>query len=71
MEVAAFFRELPDGRFRVSLRSKGKLDVAQIAEHFGGGGHACASGCSVDGPLHAAVESVLGKIRPHLQVISG
>ena len=71
VEVAAFFRELPDGRFRVSLRSKGKLDVAQIAEQFGGGGHACASGCSVDGPLHAAVESVLGKIRPHLEVISG
>jgi phosphoesterase RecJ-like protein len=71
VEVAAFFRELPEGRFRVSLRSKGKLDVAQIAEQFGGGGHACASGCSVDGPLHAAVESVLGKIRPHLQVISG
>lgn len=63
VEVAVFFRELPDGRFRVSLRSKGKLDVAAIAEQFGGGGHACASGCSVDGPLHAAVESVLGKIR--------
>jgi len=63
VQVAVFFRELPEGRFRVSLRSKGKLDVAIIAEQFGGGGHACASGCSVDGPLHAAVESVLGKIR--------
>src|SRR5438094_3646016 len=63
VEVAVFFRELPDCRFRVSLRSKGKLDVAHVAEEFGGGGHACASGCSVDGPLHAAVESVLGKIR--------
>src|SRR5947199_3068883 len=63
VEAAFFFRELPDGRFRVSLRSKGKLGVAHVAEEFGGGGHACASGCSVDGPLHAAVESVLGKIR--------
>jgi bifunctional oligoribonuclease and PAP phosphatase NrnA len=63
VEVAVFFRELPDGRFRVSLRSKGRLDVAKIAEEFGGGGHACASGCSVDGPLHAAVENVLAKIR--------
>jgi bifunctional oligoribonuclease and PAP phosphatase NrnA len=67
VEVAVFFRELPDGRFRVSLRSKGKLDVAHIAEEFGGGGHTCASGCSVGGPLHAAVESVLGKIRPRPQ----
>ncbi len=63
VEVAAFFRELPDGRFRVSLRSKGKTDVSRVAEDFGGGGHTCASGCAVDGPLHAAVESVLGKIR--------
>jgi phosphoesterase RecJ-like protein len=71
VQVAVFFRELPDGRFRVSLRSKGKLDVAQIAEEFGGGGHACASGCSVDGPLHAGVESVLGKIRPLLSGAGG
>ncbi|HUK47693.1 MAG TPA: bifunctional oligoribonuclease/PAP phosphatase NrnA [Terriglobales bacterium] len=63
VEVAAFFRELPDGRFRVSLRSKGRPDVARIAEEFGGGGHACASGCAVEGPLHAAVESILSRIR--------
>jgi phosphoesterase RecJ-like protein len=67
VEVAVFFRELPDGRFRVSLRSKGKMDVSSIAEQFGGGGHSCASGCSVDGPLHAAVESILGEVRPKLQ----
>lgn len=71
VEVAVFFRELPDGRFRVSLRSKGKLDVAQIAEEFGGGGHACASGCSADGPLHAAVESVLAKIRSQMPKAGG
>jgi phosphoesterase RecJ-like protein len=66
VEAAVFFRELPDGRFRVSLRSKGKLHVAGIAEEFGGGGHACASGCSVSGPLHAAVESVMGRVRLQL-----
>jgi bifunctional oligoribonuclease and PAP phosphatase NrnA len=63
VEVAAFFRELPDERFRVSLRSKGKLDVARVAEDFGGGGHECASGCSVDGPLAQAVRRVLDRIR--------
>jgi len=68
VEVAVFFRELPGGRFRVSLRSKGGLDVAKIAEEFGGGGHTCASGCSVDGRLHAAVESVLGKVRGNSSV---
>jgi phosphoesterase RecJ-like protein len=63
LEVAAFFRELPDGRFRVSLRSKGKLNVAHVAEGFGGGGHECASGCSVDGPLVQATNQVLDRIR--------
>jgi phosphoesterase RecJ-like protein len=64
VEVAAFFRELPDGRYRVSLRSKGKVNVAALAEGFGGGGHECASGCSVDGPLSIAVARMLEKIRP-------
>jgi phosphoesterase RecJ-like protein len=63
VEAAAFFRELPGGRFRVSLRSKGKLDVARVAECFGGGGHECASGCSLDGPLAQAVRPVLEMLR--------
>ena len=62
VEVAAFFREMPDGRYRVSLRSKGKLDVAHVAESFGGGGHECASGCSLDGPLAEAVRAVILQI---------
>jgi phosphoesterase RecJ-like protein len=68
VEVAVFFRELPDGRFRVSLRSKGQLNVASVAEQFGGGGHACASGCSLDGPLSAAVARILAQLRPNPSV---
>ena len=63
-EVAVFFREVPDGRFRVSLRSKGKGNVAKLAERFGGGGHECASGCAVKGPLPAAVSEILSQLRP-------
>jgi len=63
VEVALFFRELPDGRFRVSLRSKGGLNVARVAEHFGGGGHQCASGCALDGPLPQATTRILEKLR--------
>jgi bifunctional oligoribonuclease and PAP phosphatase NrnA len=63
VEVAVFFREMPDGRYRVSLRSKGALNVAHIAEGFGGGGHECASGCSMEGPLAIAVARILEKIR--------
>jgi bifunctional oligoribonuclease and PAP phosphatase NrnA len=68
VEVAAFFRELPDGRFRVSLRSKGQLNVAQVAEQFGGGGHECASGCALDGPLASAVAKIVQRLRLHPSV---
>jgi len=63
VEVAAFFRELPNGSFRVSLRSKGQLNVAAIAEKFGGGGHECASGCSLEGPLSIAVGRLVAQLR--------
>lgn len=66
VEVAAFFRELPDGKFRVSLRSKGGVNVARIAEAFGGGGHSCASGHGVDGPLESAERLVLGRLRQEM-----
>jgi phosphoesterase RecJ-like protein len=65
VEVAAFFRELPNQRFRVSLRSKGAVDVARIAEIFGGGGHKCASGFSIEGPLSVAANRVLAYVRIH------
>ena len=68
VEVAVFFRELPDGRYRASLRSKGQLDVATVAEQFGGGGHACASGCSLDGPLSVAVARVMAQLRTYPSV---
>ena len=68
VEVAAFFRELPDGRFRVSLRSKGQLNVSTIAERFGGGGHQCASGCAVEGPLAMAVARVVAELRSYPSV---
>jgi phosphoesterase RecJ-like protein len=68
VEVAAFFRELPNGSFRVSLRSKGQLNVAEVATEFGGGGHKCASGCSVEGPLAAAVARIVAQLRSHPSV---
>jgi phosphoesterase RecJ-like protein len=64
VEVAAFFRELGDQRrWRVSLRSKGHVNVAEIAERFGGGGHTCASGFAMDGPLSVAAERILAQLR--------
>jgi|SRR5262252_1028732 len=67
VQVAIFFRELPDRRWRVSLRSKGAVNVSTVAEHFGGGGHKCASGCSLDGPLSKAVALVVERLREEEQ----
>jgi phosphoesterase RecJ-like protein len=64
VEVAVFFRELPEGRFRVSLRSKGRVDVSRVTERLGGGGHRCASGCAVDGPLATAIAGIVDLFRP-------
>ncbi len=66
IEVAVFFRELADGRVRVSVRSKGAVNVAQIAQMFGGGGHECASGFATEGPVPAAEERVLTLLRGRL-----
>ena len=64
VEAAVFLRELPEQRIRMSLRSKGKVNVAAIAESLGGGGHENASGCTVDGPLARALEEILAVLRP-------
>lgn len=57
--AGAFLREMPSGEFRASLRSKGGVDVATVAETLGGGGHRNASGCTLAGPLEQAVERVV------------
>ncbi len=66
VEAAVFLRELPEQRIRMSLRSKGKINVAAIAEGLGGGGHENAAGCTVDGPLARALEEILAELRPHV-----
>jgi phosphoesterase RecJ-like protein len=66
IEVAVFLRELRDHRVRLSLRSKGQVNVATIAERFGGGGHENASGCTLDGPLPVATEQILTYLRGEL-----
>lgn len=63
VEAAVFLREIPDGQIRLSLRSKGRLSVAAIAEDMGGGGHQNAAGCTLSGPLPRALDQVLAALR--------
>lgn len=74
VEVAAFYRELPDRRWKVSLRSKRYVDVAAITACLGGGGHHHAAGCTLELDLattrqtiEKAVEEALGS-RPAIRV---
>jgi phosphoesterase RecJ-like protein len=50
IQAVAFFKEIAPGSFRISLRSKGPVDVNRVANVFGGGGHKNAAGCTLDGP---------------------
>ena len=49
--AVVFFKETGPGEWRVSMRSKGDIDINAIAKEFGGGGHKNASGCSARGEL--------------------
>jgi phosphoesterase RecJ-like protein len=63
VEAAVFLRELPERSIRLSLRSKGKVNLAAIAEKLGGGGHGNAAGCTLDGPLSCALDEILRELR--------
>ena len=58
IQAVAFFKEIAPDTFRVSLRSKGAVDVNRVASAFGGGGHKNAAGCTLQGP-YAGVRSRL------------
>jgi phosphoesterase RecJ-like protein len=62
--VAVFFEELPDGKVRVSMRSKSeKVNVCAICEKFGGGGHVLAAGARVKGTLAEVEKKILKETR--------
>jgi bifunctional oligoribonuclease and PAP phosphatase NrnA len=51
IEAVVFFKEIEPGDWRISMRSKGTIDVNAVAKQFGGGGHKNASGCSATGAI--------------------
>jgi len=62
-EVAVFFREGKKDQYKLSLRSKGRVDVQKIANSLGGGGHVAAAGCKVNGTLKEVQNKVFRVIR--------
>lgn len=65
VEVGVFIKEAEKGKYRVSLRSKKKIDVRIIAEKFNGGGHIRAAGCTIYGDLNEVRTKVLSEILNH------
>ncbi len=65
--VAAFFEELPDGKVRLSVRSKdARFDASALCGRFGGGGHRMAAGARLAGPVGEARQRVLSSIHEAL-----
>jgi len=60
--AVAFFKEISAGSYRISLRSKGDVDVNRVAVKFGGGGHKNAAGCSMAGRYDDLRQQVLEEL---------
>ncbi len=68
--VAIVFEEIDAERTRVSWRSKsGHLNVASLAEHFGGGGHKAAAGARIEGRPLGVQRRVLGAVKRALDAV--
>ncbi len=63
VRAVVYMREVNPGAYRVSLRSKGDINVARVAEIFGGGGHKNAAGCRVEGDWDAKEREIIGELQ--------
>jgi phosphoesterase RecJ-like protein len=72
-EVAAvaMLRESESGVYRASLRSKGEVNVAKVAEKFGGGGHRNAAGCTLRGTWEEAEEKIIALLQDAVERANG
>jgi len=66
VRMAMLFREMSQGRVKVSLRSVGDVDVAAFAKPYGGGGHKHAAGAALPGAIPEVQATILGAAREYL-----
>lgn len=66
VEVAILFREDKD-KIKINFRSKHKVNVSEIAKHFGGGGHLKAAGVIIEGSLEKAKDQVIAETLKYLE----
>ncbi len=74
IQAVVYMREVQPNAFRVSFRSKGNINVARVAEKFGGGGHKNASGCRLEGDWDEVerqlVSAVIETVEKHQEEFS-
>lgn len=63
IEAAVFFREVEPQKYKISLRSEGKVDVSLLAKGWGGGGHRNAAGCTILGNREEVKKKVLSSVQ--------
>ena len=66
VEVSICLMEVKRGQYKASFRSKGKVNVNEIAALFGGGGHVLASGCMVFGDLEEVIDRLRYAVFSHM-----
>jgi phosphoesterase RecJ-like protein len=70
VRLALLFRQIANGRIKVSFRSMGAVDAAELAHQFGGGGHRKAAGASLSGSLAEVQARVLAAARLYLDGVA-
>ena len=68
IQAIVFFKQVEGDQYRVSMRSKGDIDVGAVAKEFGGGGHKNAAGCTVTGAIDALQKVFLEKIEQAIEL---
>src|SRR5260370_23479293 len=71
VEAVAMLKECEAGTYRTSLRSKGDVNVAKVAEKFGGGGHRNAAGCTLKGSWEEAETVIIALLQEAVQRANG
>ncbi len=68
---AAFLFSEQGGKVRVSMRTSDALNAAAVAKRFGGGGHARAAGCTLEGSMSDVQSRLMGEARKYLGMAAG
>jgi bifunctional oligoribonuclease and PAP phosphatase NrnA len=68
VQAVIFFKQSEGDHYRVSLRSKGNVDIGAVAKTYGGGGHKNAAGCSASGPIDTLRAAFVKKVADAIEL---